>query len=482
MFKIIFRNITYLLTSEVLVRLISLVQVTILVRYLGTNGYGIWSLAGALPSMLLVITDVGLHSLIVREVSQDRKRLGYLFQDMFIIKTLLSAIFLSLVWLVANLLSYSADVRYFVYISSLSLICTSLQGLFSSVLRATQLFIYDALLQVANAVFLFLGILITVLLDYGLPGLMYTQLLGQLMLVVICLGVYFRVCKLSYPLFSGITRWLLILKKSIPFALIAIVLPVYYQFDIVMLSKMSGYGATGIYTAAYKVILMFMMISRLFSQVLFPTLSNLHVSSSEEFKRTFLSSYRATALIVFPMAFGLFFLSERVILILFRQEFTEAAALLRIMSLSVLFSSLHMLLTTALNSSNGEREVASVMVSVTVFNIILNLFLIPKYGGTGASIATLLSEVGKYGGSYFFFKNRLFKIHFRGTMIKIIAACLGMSAFLVYFDQMVLTVLIPASSALYLFLIWLFGVVSKDEIKSFFRVFRRERVAAERMR
>lgn len=93
MFKIIFRNITYLLTSEVLVRLISLVQVTILVRYLGTNGYGIWSLAGALPSMLLVITDVGLHSLIVREVSQDRKRLGYLFQDMFIIKTLLSAIF-----------------------------------------------------------------------------------------------------------------------------------------------------------------------------------------------------------------------------------------------------------------------------------------------------------------------------------------------------------------------------------------------------
>ena len=94
MFKGILENTTYLLASEIIGRLISLVQVPILVRYLGKNDYGVWSLAGALPSMLLVITDLGLHSLIIREVSQDKKKLESSFQYMFSIKILLSSIFL----------------------------------------------------------------------------------------------------------------------------------------------------------------------------------------------------------------------------------------------------------------------------------------------------------------------------------------------------------------------------------------------------
>ena len=186
-----------------------------------------------------------------------------------------------------NILAYSDDVKFFIYISSLSMICTSLQGLFSSLLRATQKFLYDALLQMANALSLFVAVLIIVLLDYGLTGLMYAQLLGQLMLVLICFVLYFRRYRFSYPLLPSSERSLSILRKAMPFALIAIVLPVYYQIDIVMLSKMSGYEATGVYSAAYKIILMFMMVSRLLSQVLFPTLSSLHIKSSEEFKRTF---------------------------------------------------------------------------------------------------------------------------------------------------------------------------------------------------
>jgi O-antigen/teichoic acid export membrane protein len=479
MIKAIFQNTTYLLTSEVLVRLISLVQVPILVRYLGKNGYGIWSLAGALPSMLLVITDLGLHSLIVREVSQDKKKLEYSFQYVFSIKIFFSAIFLALVWLIVKLLAYSDDVKFFVYISSLSLICTSLQGLFSAVLRATQKFIYDALLQLANALSLFLGVLIIVLLDYGLTGLMYTQLFGQLILVLICFAFYFRKHSLNYPIVPESEKCLSILRRAIPFALMAIVLPVYYQIDIVMLSKMSGYEATGIYTAAYKIILMFMMISRLLSQVLFPTLSSLHITSGKEFRKTFFFSYRAIALVVFPMAFGLFFIGERVILVLFKREFVEAVFLLRIMSFSLLFSSLHMLLTVALNSSNGEREAAKVIVLVTVFNIVMNFFLIPRFGGVGASISTLLSEIVKYGGSYYYFRKRLFKINFGNAAIKIVVACLGMSIFMIYFNQIILPILIITSGSLYLVLIWLFGVISNEEIKKLINFFTKKTLATQ---
>lgn len=476
MIKAIFKYTTYLLTSEILVRLITLVQVTILIRYLGKNGYGIWSLAGALPGMLLVITDFGLHSLIVREVSQDKKKLEYLFQYIFSIKIFSSAIFLALVWLIVKFLAYSDDVKFFVYISSLSLICTSLQGLFSAVLRAAQRFIYDALLKLANGLSLFVGVLIIVLLDYGLTGLIYTQLFGQLMLVLVCFAFYFRKHSFSYHIVPEFEKCLSILRKALPFALIAIVLPVYYRIDIVMLSKMSGYQATGVYTAAYKIILMFMVISRLVCQVLFPILSNLHITSGEEFKKTFFFSYRVIALVVFPMAFGLFLICDRIMLILFRREFAEAVIMLRIMAFSVLFSSLFMLHTAALNSSNGERKVAYVIVLGTLLNIVMNSFLIPRFGGVGASISTLLSEIVKYGGSYYYFRKRLFKINFWNAGIKIVVACLGMSIFMIYFSQMILPILILASGSLYLVLVGLFGVISNEEIKRLLNLFRKRRL------
>ena len=337
MFKAILKNTSYLLASEGVIRIITLLQITILVRYLGKNGYGILSLAAALPSMLLVITDLGLHSLIIREVSRDKEKLALTFQYMFAIKILLSVIFLGLVWSIVNILKYSDDVEFFIYLSSLSLICSSFQGLFSSLLRAIQKFLFDALLQVANALTLIGGVLIVVILDYGLEGIMYAQLLGQLMVVLICLAFYFRRYRFDYPLFSGLEQYLSILRKSLPFALIAIVLPVYYQINIVMLSKMSGYEVTGVFTAAYKIILMFMMLSRLLSQVLFPTLSNHFAVSIERFKKTFLYCHRGIAVVVFPVAFALFIIGDRIILILFEKEFLEALLPLQIMSFSLLF-------------------------------------------------------------------------------------------------------------------------------------------------
>ena len=70
---------------------------------------------------------------------------------------------------------------------------------------------------------------------------------------------------------------------------------------------------------------------------------------------------------------------------------------------------------------------------MTLLNIVMNFFLIPRFGGIGASIATLLSEIITYGGSYYYFRKRLFKINFRNAGIRIIAACLGMSVFIVIF-------------------------------------------------
>jgi O-antigen/teichoic acid export membrane protein len=264
-----------------------------------------------------------------------------------------------------------------------------------------------------------------------------------------------------------------------PFALIAIVLPVYYQVNIIFLSKLSGYEATGIFTAAFKIILMFEMISRLFAQVLFPTLAKLFITSKENFRRNFYYSFRAIALGVFPIAFGVFLIGDRIVLILFKNEFAGAIPALRIMAFSLVFSSLQNVLTASLNAGKQEKKVASVMIMATVTNIIINLILIPKFALIGASISALVSEIMRFTGNYYYFRKGIFKIYFAGTIGKVILACLIMSLFVVCFKQMVLPVLIIIAGLLYLVLIWLFGVVSNDEIKKLINLFGKRAIAAE---
>jgi O-antigen/teichoic acid export membrane protein len=242
---------------------------------------------------------------------------------------------------------------------------------------------------------------------------------------------------------------------------------------------MAGYEATGIYTAAYKVILMFMMVSRLLCQVLFPTLSTLHITSKDEFKNTVSFSYRAVALGAFPMAFGLFFISDRIVLVLFKKEFLEAVLLLKVMSFSLLFSSLHMVLITALNSSHEERKVAWVIVLVTAFNIALNFMLIPRFGGIGASVSTLLSEIMIYGGIYYYFRKRLFKVNLWNSTIRIVAACIGMSVFILHFNQMILPALVLTSALVYFGLAWIFGVISSEEIRGCVSLFKRKAITSQ---
>lgn len=479
MFKGVLKNTSYLLVSEVCCRVISLVQVPILVRYLGKHDYGVLSLTGALPSLILIITDIGLHSHIIREISQDKNKLQASFQNIFAIKIFLSGIFLLLVWGIVTFLAYSENVSFLIYITSLSCVFASMQGLFSSVLRGTQNFFYDGLLQITNMIGLFAGILFVVLLDYGLLGLVYSQLFVQLLIFLICLGIYFGKYGLKYPLLSGLDQLVSIPKKSAPFALIAIVLPVYYQANIILLSKLSGYEATGIFAAAYKIILMIQMLSRLFSQVLFPTLAKVFVTSKEEFRRIFNYSCRAIVLVVFPAAFGLFLIGDRIVLILFKDEFAGAIPALRIMAFSLLFSCLQNVLTASLNAGKEEKKVAFVMIMATVANISMNLILIPRFAYIGASISTLISETMRFAFNYYYFRERIFRIYFANTIGKVILACLIMSLFVVCFEQMVMPMLVIIAGLLYLVLIWLFGVASNDEIKKLINLFARRIVASE---
>jgi len=55
-----FKNVSYLFTANIISSLILFFQGVLLIRYLGSEQYGVWSISRSLPAMFYVITDLGL--------------------------------------------------------------------------------------------------------------------------------------------------------------------------------------------------------------------------------------------------------------------------------------------------------------------------------------------------------------------------------------------------------------------------------------
>jgi O-antigen/teichoic acid export membrane protein len=240
---------------------------------------------------------------------------------------------------------------------------------------------------------------------------------------------------------------------SAPFALYALVTPIFLQIDIFMLSRMSSYESVGIYSAAFKVFLSFIVIPNALRAALFPSLSRLFSENKEKHIETFEVVCKFVILIVLPISFGIFFLSDNIIYLLYTNAFAESVWPLKILAVMMQFYFLRSVCAVTLYSSYFEYKFISMLLSALALNILLNLFLIPKWDAVGASIASLISEMAVFAGSYLVILAKLFKTKNMMHFIKIVFSILFICLFIVLSAKLPTLSQIGFSFVIYLF--WL---------------------------
>ncbi len=182
-------------------------------------------------------------------------------------------------------------------------------------------------------------------------------------------------------------------KKAWPFASIFILSAVYFRIDMIMLGIMKGDKAVGIYSAAYKLIEFLSIIPGTICVAALPELSTDYSTDMKDFKDKSLR----TVLLLGSGGLGagilLFLFSKQIIHLLYGPLFYDSIACLRILSGVVFFLFVNGYLIYVAIAMNDDRLVAFILFLATSFNILLNYYLIPRYGYMGAAVATLLSEI-----------------------------------------------------------------------------------------
>jgi O-antigen/teichoic acid export membrane protein len=187
----------------------------------------------------------------------------------------------------------------------------------------------------------------------------------------------------------------MILKQSLPFALLTFLMSFYNRIDSVMLERMlpEGVGAlqAGIYAHSFRLLDAGNMIPYLFSVLLLPIFSRMTKVGDNVAKLIKLSFTMLTVISVTVVACSFFFNFELMEL-LYTSHIEESAVIFRVLMIGFIAISSTYVFGTLLTANGSLKELNIIAGSGMVLNLILNLVLIPKYQALGSAYASVITQ------------------------------------------------------------------------------------------
>jgi O-antigen/teichoic acid export membrane protein len=398
MFKKISINMGWLFFDKILRLGVGLVVTAWVARYLGPADYGKWNYVIALVSIFGALATLGIEKIAIKRLVEDPHSSGVLLGSSFCLR-ILGGLATMLFSIIAVLILNSSN--YLVLIITIIISSGYIFQAFDVIDYFFQSKVESKFTVYAkNTAFVMMSIMkiIFILKHADLLSFVWLSLIEMILGAIFMIGIYrwgenqqLRNWRVNKKLVKDL------LSESWPLILTGLVIMIYMRIDQIMLGKIKGDTAVGIYSVAVKIAEVWYFIPLVVTSSVFPSLINAKKISNELFFKRLQNMYNILAGISIFVAMIVTLFSHFIIKLLFGLAYMDAASML---SLTV-WAGVFVFLGSASSQYliiEGFMKISFYRTSIGAFvNIILNLFLIPLYSGNGAAIATLIA----YGISTF---------------------------------------------------------------------------------
>lgn len=182
--------------------------------------------------------------------------------------------------------------------------------------------------------------------------------------------------------------WPRMLEYSLPMLIMVLIAFGTMEVDTLMLNYMQGDYETGIYAAARQLVFYIPHLTLALTMGTMPVFARMPEGEAEEYRRRFVRIQRISSGAVLTILLGIGAVSPFLLPFLYGPEY-RASVLPLLCLLPYTFFISHGLCSGALLDYRGKANRRAINLGVTfVANLALNFLLIPRYGATGAAIAT----------------------------------------------------------------------------------------------
>jgi PST family polysaccharide transporter len=366
----------------------------VLSRHFGPQRFGSLAFGLAFVRIFAVVAAFGLDRVLVRRFVETDGDPGAMVRSAFGLK--LGIALLSYVALVAIVFLSDPHDRL-----TLSIVVLAGAGL---IFQAFDVF--DFFFQSQNRFRLtFCGRTLPIVLSTGIkiaaliagaPLLVFAALETlETALIALALLLVYRRCHPA-PLARARARPIaprLLLREGLPLLLGSVAAMIYMRSDILMLGKMAGYQAAGIYAAASQITEGCALFPMAFVPALFPVLLRWRKHGLAFYHHQFEKLFLGAVLSGLSVAIALTITAPFIVGLLYGAAYSPAANILVIHAWSAIFIYVA-IMQTGYDITEGLTSLLALrMAAGATLNIVLNFALIPRYGASGSAIATLISQV-----------------------------------------------------------------------------------------
>lgn len=447
---------------------ISFILQVLIARRLGVEGLGHYTIAMAYLNVSQVLVELGLPTLLVRDLAQTPTHRRTYFRWSLGIQLVTSLLTWGGLILLSFVLPYGP-----VTAASLWLVGASLP-LYAITATAETIFQAGERMELVMGVEVVINTLI-LLLSLGVLGLGGDELAliaviiaTQAISAVSCLLLLRRSQLLAAPQEAAPTALASLLRRTAPFWGLALSDVLLQRLDILLLSFIAGPAVTGIYSAAYNVVRVLMKLIQSFWRALYPTLSRLQRHATDRYVRLQTLSLRVGLLAVLPTAAISFGVAPDLMRLFFGGDYAASAAVYRILIWSAPLFLIEVYAITLLMIEHHLR--ASLRVSALhIASIVICVpLLTPLVGANGAAAGVVISGLVGGGVSIGLVRSQGIPLHAAGIgKMAAAAVTTGAVAWLLPAPWLVNSLL---AAGVFGALSWMTGVLTADDFRTLRRI------------
>lgn len=390
-------------------------------RTFSVSEYGRYAVAVAIMATFALLSEMGITSLALREMSLDADRSRQVLGVAIAAEAATSLVAAALLVPIGLALGYSTAVLVLLAVAGAVLLFQSVLAPFETTFRAHRVGYAAGFIVVQAAVTAVVGFA-SVALGAGPVGLMLALLAGTLAAIPVALA--FLKAKLKIvPTFDGARKHVLpFLRSSAPIALAGGLTAVYERVDVVMVSKLDSGAAAAIYSVPLTIVQYAMFVPAIIGTAFFPQFANTLRDDPASARESFFLVSRLFLFASVPIALVLAAGGHDIATILFGDHYRASGSVLLLLGWNVALGFQIYLLWYGLLAARGERGMAVLMAAGLALNVALNFVLIPAYGPKGAAASLLVSDAFVLAGQATIVHRRMFELPFAQLLVKPLAA------------------------------------------------------------
>ncbi len=434
--------------AEVLNRLGSALFWVLVTRAHGPRGLGILALSVSLASVFSMLATLGLGSLVIREVSKDERRSGELLVAGLVLGGVGTAVAMAGMAVFTCVMGYEAEAVKACDLMVLSLVPTSLFYWLRAVLCGLQEMRYPALGRAIENGLKVLGGVVLIKIGAGILSLVFLVMVSRAVGAMALAIVTFRYAqvgrlRLNWSMVRSIVA------ETPVFLGTALFNGLFWSVPVMLLPKLGTVEQAGLYSAAYKIVDLLLLLSSAFALAVFPVIARMSRLSERMFRELCLKSMKLVLFFSVAMAAGGTVLADKIVLLLYGRGMLLAAPSLQVLIWSLLSAGLTTIAAYALIARNQQRLDMLSNAGAFVAVVGLNVLMIPRAGAMGAALATVTASALFAILELYFVDRRLFLLPLRAAAVKPFFAALAMVVVVVLCHNSFLLVQIAVGGLVY---------------------------------